>query len=206
MSDNILKGVCLFIAGVGVGSACTYFYLKKNNKIEYEYVKPAGPAPEPVEDENSQNESVEEVKETTSYEEMVDGDIMAYYNEAVNNVDSHYIDYSSVNRPKVEDIPEDKPNIYEITADEFLQEGSEFDKRTLALYEGDSVLVDETVGIDEPVDDIPNTITEELFSKFQNDENSDEVYIRNLMYGTDYEIYKRMEKYSELVGMDEIEE
>lgn len=206
MKSKAITGLLLFIAGGAVGSAATYFYMTKHNKIEYEYVKPAS---------HEKKEETEETKEvgeesqnkTASYDEMVDGDIMAYYNEAASNVDSSYIDYSKIGRPKVEDVPAKKqPNVFEISEQEFIDGELGFEKRTYAFYEGDGSLIDETDGIDDAVDDADNTITKELLETFQNDPDKAELYVRNLMYGTDYEIYKKAGKYSTVVEMDYEEE
>lgn len=195
MKTNVVKGILLFIAGGAVGSAGTYFYLKRNNKIEYEYVKPASAKPDDKEEETK-----EEPKITV---DMVDGDIMAYYNEAVSNVETSFIDYTKIDRPKVEDVPKEKrPNIVELTEQEFIDGELGFEKRTYAYYEGDGSLIDETEGTDEAIDDAENTISKELLEKFKNDPDSPEMYVRNLMYGTDYEIYKKAGKYSEIIEMD----
>lgn len=195
MKTNVVKGILLFIAGGAVGSAGTYFYLKRNNKIEYEYVKPASAKPDDKEEETK-----EEPKITV---DMVDGDIMAYYNEAANNVETSFVDYTKIDRPKVEDVPKEKrPNIVELTEQEFIDGELGFEKRTYAYYEGDGSLIDETEGTDEAIDDAENTIGKELLEKFQNDPDSAEMYVRNLMYGTDYEIYKKAGKYSEIIELD----
>lgn len=195
MKTNVVKGILLFIAGGAVGSAGTYFYLKRNNKIEYEYVKPASAKPDDKEEETK-----EEPKITV---DMVDGDIMAYYNEAASNVETSFVDYTKIDRPKVEDVPKEKrPNIVELTEQEFIDGELGFEKRTYAYYEGDGSLIDETEGTDEAIDDAENTIGKELLEKFQNDPDSPEMYVRNLMYGTDYEIYKKAGKYSEVIEMD----
>lgn len=195
MKTNVVKGILLFIAGGAVGSAGTYFYLKRNNKIEYEYVKPASAKPDDKEEETK-----EEPKITV---DMVDGDIMAYYNEAASNVETSFVDYTKIDRPKVEDVPKEKrPNIVELTEQEFIDGELGFEKRTYAYYEGDGSLIDETEGTDEAIDDAENTIGKELLEKFQNDPDSAEMYVRNLMYGTDYEIYKKAGKYSEVIEMD----
>ena len=204
---KILYSVTWFATGCIVGGCATYAYIKKHNVIEYEYIKPEGS--EETQNEESEEEKpevkVEEADDSIEEGEIVDADIMAYYNEAANNVDSTYIDYAAVARPKVEDIPKKKPNIFEISEDEFVRGELGYDKATYALYEGDGQLVDETDKDDHMVDDIRNTISDELFEKFQNDPDADAIYVRNLMYGTDYEVYKRAEKYSELIGMDEEE-
>ena len=195
MKTNVVKGILLFIAGGAVGSAGTYFYLKRNNKIEYEYVKPASAKPDDKEEETK-----EEPKITV---DMVDGDIMAYYNEAASNVETSFVDYTKIDRPKVEDVPKEKrPNIVELTEQEFIDGELGFEKRTYAYYEGDGSLIDETEGTDEAIDDAESTIGKELLEKFQNDPDSAEMYVRNLMYGTDYEIYKKAGKYSEIIELD----
>lgn len=195
MKTNVVKGILLFIAGGAVGSAGTYFYLKRNNKIEYEYVKPASAKPD-----DKEEEATEEPKITV---DMVDGDIMAYYNEAASNVETSFVDYTKIDRPKVEDVPKEKrPNIVELTEQEFIDGELGFEKRTYAYYEGDGSLIDETEGTDEAIDDAENTIGKELLEKFQNDPDSAEMYVRNLMYGTDYEIYKKAGKYSEIIELD----
>lgn len=195
MKTNVVKGILLFIAGGAVGSAGTYFYLKRNNKIEYEYVKPASAKPDDKEEETK-----EEPKITV---DMVDGDIMAYYNEAASNVETSFVDYTKIDRPKVEDVPKEKrPNIVELTEQEFIDGELGFEKRTYAYYEGDGSLIDETEGTDEAIDDAESTIGKELLEKFQNDPDSAEMYVRNLMYGTDYEIYKKAGKYSEVIELD----
>lgn len=199
MKMTIMSGIGLFAAGAIAGSVGTYFYLTKNNKIEYEVIKP--PMQEPVEEPNN-DEAVVEVDQNEP--PVVDSDIMAYYNEAANNVDSttHVVDYAAISRPKVEDIPEKKPNIYEITADEFLHEDLGHDKLTYALYEDDGSLVDETDGRDELVHDIDNQISISIFDKFRDDQDCTEIYVRNLMYGRDYEIYKNEDNYGKLIGME----
>lgn len=195
MKTNVVKGILLFIAGGAVGSAGTYFYLKRNNKIEYEYVKPASAKPD-----DKGEETKEEPRITV---DMVDGDIMAYYNEAASNVETSFVDYTKIDRPKVEDVPKEKrPNIVELTEQEFIDGELGFEKRTYAYYEGDGSLIDETEGTDEAIDDAENTIGKELLEKFQNDPDSPEMYVRNLMYGTDYEIYKKAGKYSEVIELD----
>ena len=196
MNYNVVKGACLFITGFAAGSAATYLYIKKHNVIEYEYVKPAAPVKETAKDEES-DVVVKTIDEDDSQneEDVVDGDIMQYYNEAANNVNSQHLDYASISKPNVENVPEERKSIYEITGDEFLLDEPALQKEILALYVEDGVLVrdeDDTI-----IDNINDAVTYALFENFQNDEDSDEIFVRNLMYGTDYQIYKRHESYEE---------
>lgn len=201
MYNKIINGILLFTAGAIVGGTGTYFYLKKFNKIEYEIIKPAIKEQSKTEPEEKGEEHVS--AEIVDYDEMTDGNIMDYYNEAANNVDSHHIDYSAINRPKVEDVPEKTPKIYEITQEDFINCDLGFEQDTFILYEGDMTFVDETNGSSSPIhtDDIQSTISEELFEKFRDDSDIDVMYIRNLMYGTDYELCKRNDSYSEIADM-----
>ena len=203
-ASKIAGGLFIFALGAIAGGTGMYYYLKKNNKIEYEIIKPA------TDEKESPKEEVEVETADEPQNDFHEGDIMDFYNEAVNNVDSHYIDYTAIEdgepkivRPKVEDVPETRDCIYEISEEDFIEGEPGYDKDTFAYYEGDGSLVDETGGMSELVDDVKNTISDELFDQFVHDPDVDVMYVRNEMYGTLFEVYKRMENYGELVGFEQ---
>lgn len=90
---------------------------------------------------------------------------------------------------------EDKP--YIISADEYMMEKEEYDKLTLAYFQGDDVLCDDQ---DTPLDEAKDVVGSEALSNFglySKDENI--VYVRNDRLMSDFEIMKDERKFSVVI-------
>lgn len=218
----IAKYIGMFVAGAAVGGTGMYIYLTKFKKVEYEIVRPAVSSTNEEESQNDEyddfelsDEDAERIKdavkaEREEQEDPPDKDLMEYFKEAQNNVDTQTIDYSSFSRPSSETpdpskVPKEKaPIVYEIEQEDFIDnEAFGHEKYTVALYDDDAV-VDETDARDEAwvEEDIESYITFDLLDMFKNDVTRDEMYVRNLMFGADYEVYKRHEKWAEIQGLE----
>lgn len=172
MKQDLLSKVLIFATGVAVGSAATWFVMKKKyEEVEYEYVE-----------DNSENEeeSVTDVPTTDSENDRVDGN-KVQYNKIIK--DSGY---------STEEMPTNKPIPYVITADEYAEME---DYEAIALYYyTDGVLTDE---YDNIVEDIDEVVGEDSLTLFD-DIEVDTVYVRNDERRSDYEIHRYRGAYSDL--------
>jgi len=198
-----------FVAGAAVGGAGVYIYLTKYKKIEYEVVRPAVEESQNEEELEIDDEDAEKLRQAFNGEQdPPDKELMDYFKEAQNNVDTQIIDYGAFSRsadiPDPSEVPKEKaPIVYEIEQEYFIDnEAVGHEKYTIALYD-DGAVVDETDARDEvwKEDEIESYLTFDLLDDFKNDER-DEMYIRNLMFGADYEVYKKHENWAEIQGIE----
>lgn len=194
--NNVIKGVGLFLLGAGAGSAATYFYMKKNNKIEYEIIK------SPIKIEDNVEEEASDEEPETEEEEVVEEKGWSVVNMA-DEIEPRFTDYSAMSRydeptkmmehivPQPTD--EEMEMIHEITEQEFVD--GHLEARTFSIWMLDEQLYDED---NDTIDvDVKNTIGEWLLDKFMNDDEKETIYIRNENTGTDYEVFKREQSYGE---------
>ena len=168
MNQDLLSKVLIFATGAAVGSAVTWFVMKKKyEEVEYEYIG---------EDEETTND----IPEPEPVENKKDQD-KVMYNKIIKDSG-----YETVETPK------NKPMPYVITADEYA-EIEEYETITLYYYT-DGVLSDEYYNI---VEDIDDTVGEDSLSLFD-DIEVDTVYVRNDERRSDYEICRYRGAYSDI--------
>lgn len=217
---KVLGYVCAFVAGTAAGCAGTYYYLTKIKKIEYEVVTEPKPKLEEIEEKEEPTVAIEErafddMAVTSAVSKAMDeklSEIMAG-NYVEGNSFDEVIDYTKFTAKEIaEDMGLQTAEVREVTPEEIkeqsphmISEGqftnNRFNCVTLCLYEGDGTVVDETNGMDAIVDNIDDYIGSDLLAEFADDKDLDEAYIFNPKNGLYYEIYKRLEKYSEIIGM-----
>ena len=185
---NILKGAIIFIAGVGVGAAAAYAYLKDT----YERI---------AEDE------IEEMREYYTNKKRVRKELDKYVD--IIKEEEGYVSYSTAEVQKDimegferkaqqeyprEDWPE-QPVI--IDESDFSEDRLDFEKISLDYFMDDGALVDETDSLVEMED----TVGFENMEGFLNDEDQLVMYIRNQKLGCDYEVTKVGGSYSQIQGI-----
>lgn len=81
-----------------------------------------------------------------------------------------------------------------ISQQEFLEDEEDFDKITLAYYEEDDTLCDES---DKSIDNIDTLIGYDSLHRFgDHSDDKNIVYVRNVNFGTDYEVIREKGKYT----------
>lgn len=207
----ITKPIACLISGalgVAAGGSLMHIYLTRIKKIKVRVVTTTVRKDPDLEDEV---EEVEDVKHTDDEDAK---DIIHFENEWMKNKKT--IDYSDIKFKEEESESDDDDDedeqeeqsvnhytktdvIHEITEDEFIAAGNlGYDRYTIAYFEGDGSLINETDGIDsdeEVFDQVDATIGSENLERFINDEDADALYIKNDMFGAYYEVYKRMDSY-----------
>lgn len=94
-----------------------------------------------------------------------------------------------------EDLPTEP---YVITREEFDNDHPEYEKITLEYYEDDNVVAEDS----ESIVDIDNTIGYDALTEFIDNENLEELYIRNNSLSTDFEITRVYGSYNETFHYD----
>lgn len=191
-------GFIAFIAGIGIGSAATWYFLKtKYEKIAQEEIDSVKKAfsnkTEKKEDEIDKNKIAEFARNKPSVNE---------YAKKLSK--EGYTDYSKVeskgestenptipSEPEIEEDKTDKP--YVISPDEF---GEFYDYTQISLtFFSDHILTDENY---EVVDDIDELVGVESLNHFGEYED-DSVFVRNDRLKVDYEILLDQRRYSDVV-------
>ena len=198
-----------FTAGVAVGGIGVYVYLTKYKKIEYEIVRPAIQTPQNEEPDYDNMEIADEeaakIKEAITEDvEPTDKDLMDYFEAAKDSTDKETIDYSSFSKSEIQAeraaiFSDETPTVFEISVEEYSDQGAPFhNKATIAVYD-DGAFVDETGGGEEVwyESDIDNFLSKKLADDFV-DSDRQSIVIRNLVFGTDYDIYKRHERWEDI--------
>ena len=205
MKGNLIVS---FLFGAIAGAAGTYYYLTKIKKIEYDVIPPKSEDDDEVEESEE-----EEEKEIFDPEEVPDIDLMDYYKQKEeDDGEIEVIDYrqfsSAAERPDPAQVVKERaPMKYEITEEEFIDEERKeqhMDTAVLAVY-ADGAIVDESGGMETVYADfeIDDFIGLDLIKQFVDDSDRESMYVRNIMYGTDYELYKKDQKWSEMNGPNE---
>lgn len=184
--ENSIKNIVIFIAGVGIGVAASWQFLKTK------YARIAQEEIDSVKEVYSAKESkirnilsdFDKDKETTIAKEAV----ADYSNKIVN---LGYISNEQKPEAKEENKLREKP--YVIPPEDF--DDLDYDAVTLTYY-ADKILADE---YDNPIEDIESLVGEESLTHFGEYED-DSVYVRNDKYKTDYEILLDIRTYEEATG------
>lgn len=192
---NYVKNILLVGLGVAAGFASGYFYAKKkiedekDNEIQevrnYYYRK----IQENDKDIEKLNEQMSEIDEAIdAYQEKTE-----HPKEEKKKKTSKKTDYHKLGAKEKEEVvkaeaespeEEDSNKPYLITEDEFLNDKNEYDKISLTYYMEDETLTDEC---DEPVD-VEETVSSDIYNQFK--ELTGDIYIRNNILQTDFEIMK----------------
>lgn len=190
---NEVKGLLIFLGGVGTGVFGAYRFLKK--KFYEDFDNKVNEKVNEEVDKRIQDMCSEDVK---SMETIVETIKEAYKPENVNAfIDS--LGYSSVN----DQIPQRKedvhmtsssngPDVYIIAPEEF-EEEAEYDSQFFTLY-SDGVLVDDN---NEEVED-PEKILGENWIDYLEEASS--VYFRNDDIQVDFEVVRDLHSYNEING------
>lgn len=174
MRSSLLGKVVIFATGAAIGSAATYFLMKrKYEEVEYE---------EYYDDDESEEgaDGIPEEKEEPIKTKSPKQETMTRYNKIIN--DSGY-----TGSEKEEDEEVDEP--YAITAEEFA-ELEDYETVTLYYY-ADDVLTDELGNV---IDDPEDTVGTDTLDAF-NESYLDSIYVRNDARKTDYEILRDKDDY-----------
>ena len=216
------KIIASFIAGAATGGVGMYIYLTKFKKIEYEVIEPKESIY--IEEENEEGEKewrqygkTDKVLETK--EEIPDVDLMDYYRQKEESgEETPMMDYQqfakdaekAFERPDPAQVPKKREVTTIITEEEFLEERDKEDlgerhmsSAVICVY-SDGICVDETSGEEHVYmkDEVDDFMGYENIQKFIDNPDQDTIYIRNLAYGIDYEVYKKEIGWAEMNGFD----
>lgn len=179
-----------FIAGAGIGAACSWYLLKtKYEEMVQEEVNSVKEVfSKRADDSKYNNKSFE-----TSAKNKDKPELMEYVSKIKNE---GYVDYSK-NRKAVE---KEVKNPYIISPDDFGEE-EDYDTNSLTYY-ADEILADDN---DDIVEDIENLIGSDSLTHFGEFEE-DVVFVRNERLKCDYEILVDKRNYSDVVRPGNSEE
>ena len=185
---NALKGACIFISGVVVGTACTVIAMKE--KYEKELEKELSNLREIY------SEKKEREIEKTEYEDVIHDNGYVSYDTMNNKEIRKHVNKIAENVIEQGTPPEDYPKEpIEISEEEYSEQELYFEKIEVDYYLGDGALVDET---DELLN-IEDNVGYDNIAKFI-DDDKDLIYVRNADKGVDY-LVKRVEgNYSDIIG------
>ena len=169
-----MKGLLIFAAGLAIGAVAGACVIK--NKV-------LADAKEEIEEVREYYRSKREVKEEQPEVEPVTEE--KEYNDIVSN--NGYVNY---NKPEKIQTPVVDP--YIIDPSEFGEEVG-YDTETLTYF-ADGVLVDDVDDVIEEPDLVVGLNNLDIFEEF----GASSIYIRNVMYKTDYEVLRDDWKYSDL--------
>ena len=179
-----------FIAGVGVGSVCTWQLLKRKYEQiaqeEIDSVKAAYAARKNV--EKAGKSLLEGLQDGLKKNEAQENEDLKKYKSIIQK--EGYTNYSRNVEEKKGDPFVEKP--YVISPEEF-GEFEEYEKISLTYY-ADQVLTDEN---NEEVDDVEEIVGEESLTHFGEYED-DSVFVRNDRLKCDYEILLDQRNYSDV--------
>lgn len=186
-----------FIAGVGVGSVCTWQLLKRKYEQiaqeEIDSVKAVYVERKNV--EKAEKSFLEGLQEGLKKKETQDNEDLKEYKSIIQK--EGYTDYSRRVEEKKGDLFTEKP--YVILPEEF-GEFEDYEKISLTYY-ADKVLADEN---DEEVDDVDENVGEESLNHFGEYED-DSVFVRNDRLKCDYEILLDQRNYYDVTQTNHIE-
>lgn len=149
------------------------FYKKKNEELKNGAIKLADPA----DFEHPEDDMADDISE---YGDGVDPETVHVVNEENRNLVEGYEISKETAAGK-----DKKPKI--ITGDSYYNEFPHFDKIALQYYFDDDILATEE---DEEIDDVERILGDTLDKYgFRNNDES-VIYVRNVAYGTDYEVFK----------------
>lgn len=221
-----MKLIASFVCGAVSGGVGTYIYLTKYKKIEYEVIEPKESIY--VEEENDQGDTewrqygkTDKVLETV--EEVPDADLMDFYKQKESEETTTMVDYqgfakaakekAAEGRPDPAQVPKKRETTMVISDEEFEMErtkeelGQRFmESAVIALY-SDGTCVDESDGSEHEYSDseADDFLGYENIQKFM-DSDKQEIIIRNVEYGIDYQVYKKDCTWAEMSGVDSDEE
>lgn len=187
----------MFMAGITIGSAATWLYLKKHyEQIAQEEIDSVKAAfserkPEIVKSKSMANEDANKMKADQA---KLKPDLINY---AAKLAEEGYTNYATTSDKNVK---EEKVNMaekpYIISPEEF-GDFDDYTKLSLTYY-SDKVLADED---DEIIDDIEETVGSDFDDHFGEYED-DSVFIRNDRLKCDYEILRDNRSYEDVTGKD----
>lgn len=194
-----MNKVLYFLAGVGVGAAGTYFYLKnkyeKYTQEEIDSVKEAYKiSKSEAVSENSPGEEMVEVNDVKPDLKDLKKSMKEYKRKEVKD----YTDYSTKVEKSENPIHQKFSEDPEIISEEDFGEIDGYETVTL-MYYSDGVLAEDIS--DEIVDNAEEKVGTSYVDVLLK-EGKDAVYVRNEITKTDYEICKSIQTYKEVTGND----
>lgn len=170
-----MKGLLIFAAGLAIGAVAGACVIKNkvlaDAKEEIEEVREYYRSKRGVKEEQPEVESVTEEKE---------------YNDIVSN--NGYVNYNKPEKIQTSEFVDP----YIIDPSEFGEEVG-YDTETLTYF-ADGVLIDDVDDVIEEPDLVVGLNNLDIFEEF----GASSIYVRNVMYKTDYEVLRDDWKYSDL--------
>ena len=170
-----MKGLLIFAAGLAIGAVAGACVIK--NKV-------LADAKEEIEEVREYYRSKKEVKEEQPEVEPVTEE--KEYNDIVSN--NGYVNYNKPEKIQTSEFVDP----YIIDPSEFGEEVG-YDTETLTYF-ADGVLVDDVDDVIEEPDLVVGLNNLDIFEEF----GASSIYVRNVMYKTDYEVLRDDWKYSDL--------
>ena len=170
-----MKGLLIFAAGLAIGAVAGACVIK--NKV-------LADAKEEIEEVREYYRSKREVKEEQPEVEPVSEE--KEYNDIVSN--NGYVNYNKPEKIQTSEFVDP----YIIDPSEFGEEVG-YDTETLTYF-ADGVLVDDVDDVIEEPDLVVGLNNLDIFEEF----GASSIYVRNVMYKTDYEVLRDDWKYSDL--------
>ena len=195
---NFVKGAIIFIGGAATGAVIMKVIMDKIHNKEIEEIKE-----EESEVREYYIEKIQKIEDTkTEKEESSNEEFIKPKDTIVFSKDSKTdkIDYTDIkeaatemlaeNEVPEEDLPQDP---YVITEEEFNNDHPEYEKISLEYYEDDGVIAEDS----EAIVDIDGSIGYDAIAEFADNDNLNELYIRNNALATDFEITRVYGSYNE---------
>lgn len=182
----MMREVLIFVSGVTVGGFLGYKIIEKKyiDKLETEVNRRIDEYVLNNKKEEKHTESVEIKKENTA-DKINYNNVTKNYISSEDNEEKEEVDEKE-DEPEVNDYISDDSsrNPYEITEEEYDDNGNEFEKESLYYYRGNYTLVDDSDNVvdTEDADILLGSDWVELMN------NNGIIYIRNEKVKTDYEI------------------
>lgn len=213
---SVLKGVLIFVGGAAVGAITAGVVVKKvlekdENELlreQREYYIEKIQEKEAWMDKKLAEKAISEEEKTIVEDKPADVEkpkSSIKPKKPRGRKKKETINYSDIKKQEevmiaeVEHPEEDPPmSPYVITKEEFDNEHMDYEKISLDYYEDDNVIAEDS----ESIVDIDGTIGYDALTEFIDNENLDELYIRNNGLGTDFEINRIYGSYNDTFHFD----
>lgn len=210
------KIAAIFLTGVAVGGAGTYWAVTSHTKQKYErlleeevgqvkdhyriiHKKDSYASPDDLLAERKEKEAaLEEYKMNVSaYEIETERKVTGPATNHSELESRSVFDYSQLGKTEDKTVV-DQSSAYAVTYEEFDGENEEYTKTTLTYFKGDDTVADE---VDDIIQDVEATLGSEGLTSFGklDPDNPDVAYIRNDRLRTDYEVILEERSFREVV-------
>lgn len=189
----MLKKLMIFVVGGGIGAVSSYFitkdicerrFQKEIEELKEHFAETRTPVVTVKEEESTPSEQKPEVEQPSNILYTSTADARVDYNALYPT--------KEVKKPVVETVS--KPEVYIIDRDAFNDESYDFENVSLVLY-ADGVLADSS---DAQLNPIAEGLTHDILNQIiESDE--DEMFVRSEVLHIDFNIYKDLRDYSEIV-------